>query len=84
MQPLNGFVMLKKMPKIEETKSGIVLPENSTEKESIKSTGYKVMDIAEDVTNVVKGDIVYVDRYAEGAEVNGMVFCKASSLVCKE
>lgn len=79
MRPVNGFIMMKKRS-VENKNSGIVLPDGETADE-IMHPGFDVLAVADGVSIVKPGDVVYVDAYAGGAVVNGVIFCKETSIV---
>ena len=80
MKPLNSFIMLKKRPKAESS-VGIILP---GEQEEIRATGFDVIKIGDDVTNIKVGDVVFPGYPEEAAKINGYVFCKAVHIIAKE
>lgn len=82
MEPLNGYVMLVKRP-ASERKSGIVLPGGDGQAEEIEATGFEVIKVAPDVSEIKVGDTVFPGYPEEARKINKYIFCKAIHLIAK-
>jgi hypothetical protein len=81
MEPMNGYIMLKKRPAAER-KSGLIVPEGG-QAEEIESTGFDVIKVAPDVDNIKAGDVVF-PGYDAGWSINRFVFYKSTHIVAIE
>ena len=81
MEPLSGYVMLKKRPAAER-KSGLVLPDG--QEEEVEATGFDVIKVASDVDNIKAGDVVFPGYAEEARKINKFIFCKANHIIAKD
>lgn len=74
-KPLYPYVFVKEV-KDTQSRSGIIVAGVGTPK-------YEVI-FAPNSASVQQGDIVYVDKYAEPEEMNGMLIYRESAILARE